>query len=130
MEPVGDRITPLGDAERRFLIPISGTTVVKTKFPRSRIIRPDENRPTAHAPRTDTELEAQWKYMERRFTEMREEDTDEAFKTPQKIRDARLFRSAMDGGYSKKGGVGVVGMAAGQQCLSWLQNIVAYPQAK
>ena len=52
MEPIGDRITPLVDAERRFPIPISGTTVVKTKFPRSRIIRPDENRPTAHAPGT------------------------------------------------------------------------------
>ena len=42
--------------------------------------------------------------MERRFTEKREEDTAEAIPTPQGIRDARLFRSAMDGGYSKKGG--------------------------
>ncbi len=51
MEPAGDRFTPPWRARWRFPVPISGTPVVKTKFPRPRIIRPVENRPTAHAPR-------------------------------------------------------------------------------
>ena len=50
MEPAGDRFTPPWSAGWRFPVPISGTAVVKTKFPRPRIIRPVENRPTAHAP--------------------------------------------------------------------------------
>ena len=50
MEPAGDRFTPPWGAARRFSIPKSGTAVVTMKFPRSRIIRPDENRPTAQAP--------------------------------------------------------------------------------
>ena len=55
-------------------------------------------------PGTIDELKPQWKYMECRFNKKREVGSGEAFKTPQKTLDARLFRSAMDGGYSKNGG--------------------------
>ena len=58
MEPAGDRFTPPWGAARRFSIPKSGTSVVTMKFPRSRIIRPDENRPTAQAPSASNLLEA------------------------------------------------------------------------
>ena len=56
-----------------------------------------------YRPKKVTELKKQWKHMEHRFKEKRKAGLGKLYTDQPERLDAGLFRSAMEGGYSKKG---------------------------